>query len=103
MGFNSGFKGLKGNRRILLCTWKKIRCETLHKLRLAVILSNTYVEGLGRSRTFPALLVLSVQLRTQVKKNKMGGSKYTCCGEERCIQDSGAETLKKETTWKTQI
>jgi len=23
-------------------------------------------------------------------------------GEERCIQDSGGETLRKETTWETQ-
>ena len=41
-----------------------MRCETPHKLRLAVILSNTYVEGLGRSRTLPVLLVLSRQLGT---------------------------------------
>lgn len=56
----------------------------LHKFRLAVILSNTYVEDLGRSRTLPALLVLSRQLGTQVKKKEMGGAYYTCCGEERC-------------------
>jgi len=29
----------------------------------------------------------------------MGGAYYTCCGEERCTQDFGAETLRKETTW----
>jgi hypothetical protein len=70
---------------------------------LAVILSNTYGEDLGRSRTFPALLFLNMQLGTQVKRNKMGGANYTCCGVERCTQESGAEILRKETIWKTQI
>jgi hypothetical protein len=64
-----------------------MRCEILHKLRLAVILSNTYVEDLGRSRTSPSLLVLSMELGTQVETNKMGGAYYTCCGEERCTRD----------------
>jgi len=80
-----------------------MRREILQKLRLAVILSNTYVEGLGRSGTSLALLVLSMQLGTQVKKNKMVGAYYTCCGEERCTRDFGIETLRKETTWKTQM
>jgi hypothetical protein len=78
-----------------VCTWTKRRCKTLHKFRLAVILSNTYVEDLGRSGTLPALLVLRMQLGTQVKKNKMGGAYFTCCGEERSTRDFGAETLRK--------
>lgn len=72
-----------------------MRCEILHKLRLAVIPSNTYVEGLERSRTSPALLVLSMQLGTQAKKNKMGGENYTCCGEERCTRDKVEKPLGK--------
>jgi hypothetical protein len=62
-----------------------------------------YVEGLGGSRTLPALLVLSVHLGTQVKKNRMGWAYYTCCGDGRCKQDFGAETIRKETTWKTKM
>jgi len=41
-------------------------------------------------------------LGDQIKKNKMGELCSTYEGEERCIQDFGGETQRKEMTWKTQ-
>ena len=48
-----------------------------------------------------SILLTKYYLGDKIKKNEVGGTCNTYCGEERCIQGFGGETHRKTSAWKT--